>query len=164
MYRARFLTSMDDIGTIKCVRARVDELRAEDDDARDLLAVFVLAYDEMDAPCGCGRMYIDAASHFRIDQLGVLKRHRGRYIGDLMARMLLYRAQKLNAGSIYALCPPECVGFFARYGFKPTPAGERADEQIDMYVSGNDISLSGKCHMSGADACDGHCDVCGARA
>lgn len=160
MYRAMYLTSMDDISTLKSVRARVEELGAKEDDPRDLLAVYVLAYDEADSACGCGRMYIDSDSRFRIDQLGVLASHRRRYIGDLLARMLLARAQSLNAGSVYARCPRSCAGFFARYGFIATPGSNEGGEFVDMYVPGDAIRLEGKCGRARPDGCAGQCDAC----
>ena len=106
-------------------------------------------------------MYIGSDSRFTIDLLGVLPSHRNKYVGDLIARMLLYKAQDLNAGSVRALVPGDAALFFSRYGFRPL--GEKSTlygkEAYLMHVDHDDISLEGKCSC-GKGKCEGECAGC----
>ena len=72
MFRGKFLSSMDNIDAVLTVRAQVPEFSGVAREPQDGMAFFALAFDEDDTPCGSGRLYIDADSHFRIDRLGVL--------------------------------------------------------------------------------------------
>jgi len=122
MIRGKFLTSADDAHPVLDVRARACGRGA---DCHDKMAVYALAFDEMDAPSGAGRLYLDQ-DRFVIGCVGVLPEARGKGLGDLVMRMLLYRAQELNAPEVYALARPGDEGFYARYGFQSI--GEEADE------------------------------------
>lgn len=161
MYRGKFLISGADINDHLFVRSSIPEFLGAGLDKNDNMAVFAVIYDEEDAPCGCGRMYIGSDSRFTIDLLGVLPAYRNRYVGDLIVRMLLYKAQELNAGSVRALVPGDAALFFSRYGFRAT--GEKAPlfgkEAIQMQVDGENISLEGKCACS-KGACQGECGSC----
>lgn len=162
MYRGKFLMSGADTSGIFEIRSRIPEFHGAVADEFDKMAIYALAFDEQDVPCGCGRMYIDPASHFRIDTLGVLPTHRGRFVGDLLARMLLYKAQELNAGSVYLTCPNETAVFFSRYGFRPDCANENAFDKasVHMRVDGDKISLEGTCSCGHGGACKGDCADC----
>lgn len=161
MYRGKFMISGADINEHLSVRMSVPEFLGAGLDEHDNMAIFALIYDEEDVPCGCGRMYIGSDSRFTIDLIGVLPSHRNRYVGDLIARMLLYKAQDLNAGSVRALVPGDAALFFSRYGFRPI--GEKSElfgkEAYLMQVDGDKISLEGKCSC-GKGKCEGECAGC----
>ena len=144
MIRGKFLLSSDDIGDVLRVREGVAEFKGAGRDGRDDMAVYALAFDEAGSPCGCGRMYVDGDSHFRIDYLGVLSHQRKKGVGDLLMRMLIYRAQDLHAASVYLNAPEEVSAFFERYGFRNADArandGERA-----LMATDAELSLSGGC-------------------
>ncbi|MBR3929639.1 MAG: GNAT family N-acetyltransferase [Clostridia bacterium] len=161
MYRGKFMITGADINELLSVRMAIPEFQGAGLDDNDNMAVFALIYDEEDTPCGCGRMYIGSDSRFTIDLLGVLPSHRGRYVGDLLARMLLYKAQELNAGSVRALVPGDTALFFSRYGFRPLGEKEMlfGKEAYLMQVDGDKISLEGKCSC-GKGKCDGECAIC----
>ena len=146
MYRGKFLISGADINDHLSVRTKIPEFLGKGLDENDNMAIFATIYDEQDVPCGCGRMYIASDSRFTIDLLGVLPEYRNRYVGDLIARMLLYKAQDLNAGSVRALVPGDAALFFSRYGF--CAIGEKSvlfgKEAYLMQVDGDKISLEGK--------------------
>lgn len=127
MIRGKFLTSAEDTAAVLDVRARVCEAGhlSGGADCHDEMAVYALVFDEDDSPSGCGRLYLDG-DRFVIGCVGVLPGKRGKGLGDLILRMLLFRAQELNAPEVYALVQPGDGGFFAQYGFKT--AGEEADE------------------------------------
>ena len=84
------------------------------------MAVYALAYDEKDRPAGTGRLIINDESRFQIGRVCVLKEARGQGLGDLVVRMLLYRALELGAGEIWLGAQLPAVGFYARYGFHPS--------------------------------------------
>ena len=157
MFRGKFLSSMDNIDAVLAVRAQVPEFSGVAREPQDGMAFFALAFDEDDAPCGSGRLYIDADSHFRIDRLGVLPDRRRNHLGDLLARMLLYRAQQLNAASVYADVPAPVVPFFARYGFARLDSS--SDNLIPMKVTADGIRLEGSC-SKGKTGCSGDCTNC----
>ena len=167
MIRGKFLTSMDDISQIIALRRSVfcDELGlpAEGEpDENDAMAVYALAYAEDGTPIATGRMYI-ADDRFNIGKVCVLKPLRRMQIGDFVMRMLLYRAQDLNAGSVSLTCPAEYVPFFTRYGFRPQ--GEAFEENgcicRRLFVAGDRIDIEGtcSCHKKCGD-CGGDCGEC----
>ena len=157
MYRGRYLNSRDENAVIAIdLRKDIpefDHARDRDDD----MAFYAVCFDENDIPAGTGRLRIDEDSHFRIDFLGVLPQKRGKYIGDLLARMLLFKAQDLNAASVFITCPKNTVRFFARYGFS---VFVETDEQAEMSVAGDEIRLEGSCSRQKGAACPGNCAVC----
>ncbi len=150
MIRGKFLTSGDGDSMVFDVRnavCRAEGLPASQD-CHDRLAVYALVFDENDSPSGSGRLYLDE-DRFMIGCVGVLPDRRRNGLGDLILRMLLFRAQELNAPEVYALVRPGEEGFYARFGFKP--AGEEADERgqtrVLLRVKADAIAESG---------CQGH--------
>ena len=126
------------------------------------MAVYALAYADDGTPIATGRLYIDN-DRFTIGRVCVLKPLRRMQIGDFIMRMLLYRAQDLNAGSVTLVCPVSNVPFYTRYGFKPQ--GDIIDVFGNpcrtMYVSGPDIDIEGSCHCKKKCAeCTGDCGDC----
>jgi len=131
-------------------------------DEHDKMSVYALVLDDDDTPSATGRLYIDG-DRFRIGSVCVLKQARGRYMGDLVMRMLLYRAQELNCASVSLSAPVDTVSFFARYGL--APMGEVYEENgrmyREMYADKDEISLEGSCSKGGAcGSCHGNCDAC----
>ena len=171
MIRGKFLTSQDDPSAVMDIRKRVfvDEQGFSPDteiDGDDKLAVYALAFDENDRPAGTGRLYIDDHSHFQIGRVCVLREARGQGLGDLVVRMLLYRALELGAGAVCLSAQLPVVGFYARYGFKP--CGEVYDEEgvphRMMKAAASEINLEGSC--GGAHRCEGcagDCSACESR-
>ena len=161
MYRGKYLTSLDDISDILSVRKAIPEFAPGLRDERDGMAIYALVYDEDDTPMGCGRMYIGDDNRFCFDTIGVIEEKRRLFIGDLISRMLLYRAQTLNADSIVLRAPDDLIPYFARYGFV---AGEPCENVCGksahfMSVKGDKIRLEGSCSRSNA-GCGGDCAHC----
>ena len=152
MIRGKYLNSRDDIGTVLAIRAQVAKAQGlpSGRDGRDEMAVYALVFDEGGAPAGSGRLYL-SDDRFMIDCVGVLPDKRKRGLGDLLMRMLLFRAQELGAPEVYALAGPDAAGFCARYGF--SAAGEEIDERGAvrplMRVAADDIAKGG-CQGHGA--------------
>lgn len=161
MYRGKYLTSMDDISDVLLVRGSISEFAPGLRDERDEMAIYALVYDEDDVPMGCGRMYIGDDSRFWLDTIGVLAEKRRLFVGDLITRMLLYRAQTLNAGSVSLRVPDDLTRYFSRYGFV---AGEACEDVCGrsarrMTVAGDGIRLEGSCSHANA-GCGGDCAHC----
>ena len=164
MIRGKFMTSMEDTTQCLAIREAVfaRELNRPQEgaaDENDRMAVYALVLNEEDEPAGSGRLYIDGDSHFAIDRVCVLKDQRGRGLGDLLMRMLLYRAQELSCDSVYLTAPVELTGFFARYGLKPQ--GDAKDGQRVMRAGKDEIDIEGTCHKGTQCAgCTGECASC----
>ena len=163
MYRGKFLMTGHDLTDVLNIRSSIPEFLGAGADDFDKMAIYALVFDEEDVPCGSARLFIGPDSRFHIDTLGVLPTHRNRFVGDLLARMLLYKAQELNCGSVRIVAPNECAIFFARYGFRAT--GEETTlfnrPAISMHVDGDKISLEGTCSCGHDGACKGNCSECG---
>lgn len=149
MIRGKFLTSAEDASAALAIREKVcrAEGLAGGDDCHDKMAVYALVFDEEDSPSGSGRLYLHE-DRFVIGCVGVLPQKRGKGLGDLILRMLLYRAQELNAPEVYALVRPGGEAFYAQYGFKPA-GEEEADEWGQTHtllrVKADEI-VEGGCH------------------
>lgn len=124
--------------------------------------VFGTAADELDAaaqqvvvyregrPVGAGRLYW-ADGAFRLDKLGVLPEERDKGFGDLLIRLLLFKALTHSASLIALDTPAETRGFFAKYGFEDD--GEQ-NGLIHMHILGENVQLS---------HCGGNCASCANR-
>ena len=160
MIRGKFLTSRDDTRAVMDIRMRVfvDEQGFSADaelDAFDRMAVYALAYDEADRPAATGRLIIDGESRFQIGRVCVLPDARGQGLGDLVMRMLLYRALELGAGAVYVHAQLPVVGFYARYGLQPygDVFYEEGVAHRMMKAEASAINLEGSC--GGAKRCEG---------
>ena len=157
MLKGKYLLSSSPEGAVVTdLRKRIPEFGTGSDE-NDTMAFYALVYDENDEPSACGRLYIDESNHFRIDTVGVLPEKRRQYMGDLVARMLLYKSEELNAPRIDALVQKKLIYFFARYGFKSV--AERGG-QMEMSVDQAAIRLEGSCSKGDGSACTGDCDNC----
>ena len=64
---------------------------------------------------------------------------RGRRLGDLTLRLLLFKAETHAARMLRLVSPQSVTGFFAKLGFKPE--GDLADGQQPMMLRGEDLCL-----------------------
>ena len=132
-------------------------------DEYDKMSVYALVMDDDGTPSATGRLYIDSEDRFALGRICVLKEKRGRYMGDLVMRMLLYRAQELNCASVTLSSQLPVVSFYAKYGLKPV-GDVYPDEGVPhrrMVASREEINLEGSCSKGGAcGSCSGNCDAC----
>ncbi|MBR3874379.1 MAG: GNAT family N-acetyltransferase [Clostridia bacterium] len=119
------------------------------EDAIDPMAQQVVVY-ENDAAVGTARLWWQDGA-FRLGDVGVLEDKRGRGFGDLLVRLLLYKALTHEASLITLACPEELQSFFAQYGFETV---EEHDGLMEMSIRGEDVHLS---------HCGGNCAECGHR-
>jgi GNAT superfamily N-acetyltransferase len=112
-------------------------------------AVFGRGGDELDAeswnvlvfqddqPVGTGRIWWSDGA-FRLGDLGVLEEYRRRKLGDLLLRLLLYKAQSHAAREVRLSCPRDLTGFFARLGLREESSGQ---DPVEMMIPGDRIDL-----------------------
>lgn len=123
------------------------------EDALDAHAWQVIVYDE-EQPVGAARLWWDTDA-FRLGDVGVLEAFRGRGFGDLLVRLLLFKALTHSAALIRLVAPEAAVPFFARYGFA---AEQTQNGMTAMSIRGEDIQLS---HCGGrCEGCDHRTDEC----
>lgn len=97
----------------------------------------VLVYQDS-VPAATGRIWWEDGA-FRLGDLAVLEPYRGGKLGDLVLRLLLFKAQSHAAREVRLRCPRELTGFFARLGLQAeTPA---PDEPVEMSIRGDQINL-----------------------
>ena len=90
-----------------------------------------------DMPAASGRIWWEEGA-FWLGEIGVLSSLRGRRLGDLVLRLLLFKAQSHAAREVRLSSPEETQGFFARLGFRPV---NREARMVQMMLPGNEISL-----------------------
>ena len=90
-----------------------------------------------DMPAASGRIWWEEGA-FWLGEIGVLSSLRGRRLGDLVLRLLLFKAQSHAAREVRLSSPEETQGFFARLGFRPV---NREARMVQMMLPGDEISL-----------------------
>lgn len=72
---------------------------------------------------GAARLWWEEGG-FHAGAIGVLPDQRGKGYGDLLVRMLLYKAATHGARHVTLTCPASLALFFARFGFLPVDEGD----------------------------------------
>ena len=90
-----------------------------------------------DVPAASGRIWWSDGA-FWIGGIGVVQPLRGMRLGDLVLRLLMFKAQSHAAREIRLFCPEDTEGFFARLGFCPV---RHEAGSVEMMIPGNEISL-----------------------
>ena len=106
------------------------------EDPLDALAQNVVVYQD-GVPAATGRIRWEDGS-FWLDGVAVLPDYRGRRLGDLTLRLLLFKAQSHFAREVRLICPPEVTGFFTRLGFR---RDEGAENPQELRIPGDEIDL-----------------------
>lgn len=134
--------------------------RALERDALDDWSWHVILYQE-DRPAATGRIYYQDGAYW-LGRICVRKAARGLGLGDLLMRMLLFKAREHHAPVVRLGAQESAAGFYAKYGF--APYGEPYDEEgvphIHMELAGSAIDLSGTCARAGAEGCAGCPSAC----
>ena len=120
------------------------------EDAIDAMAQQVVVY-ENDIPVASARLWWQDGA-FRLGFAGVLEEKRNRGFGDLLVRLLLYKALTHSAEMIRLESPAQTEAFFAKYGF--VTDGDTESGLKAMHIRGEDVCLS---------HCGGNCAECGHR-
>ena len=143
MVRGKWFPMGSDISEALSIRQAVF---GTGEDALDAASHQVVVYRE-GKPVGSARLYW-ADGAFRLDRLGVLPDERGRGYGDLLIRLLLFKALTHSASRIALDTPADTKAFFAKYGF--VDDGE-TDGLTSMHILGENVQLS---------HCGGNCATC----
>ncbi len=96
----------------------------------------ILVYMD-DQPAASGRIWW-ADGAFHLGDIGVIPELRGRRLGDLALRLLLFKAQSHAAREVRLRCGCDTEGFFARLGFC---VESRTRDTVEMVLAGKDINL-----------------------
>ena len=143
MIQGKWFAPGEDITPLIPVRKSVFSRVADD---LDPLSWNALIYED-GVPCAAGRIwYRDGV--FWLGDIGVLAASRGRRLGDLALRLLLFKAQSHAAREVRLLCPEQTESFFARLGLQ---AVSRSGNQVEMMIPGERIQLDGCKGCSKAD-------------
>ena len=142
MIQGKWFAQGSDLREVLAVRGAVF---SREQDPLDAESWNVLVYQD-EVPAACGRLWWRDGA-FRLGDLGVLEAYRGRKLGDLVLRLLLFKAQGHYAREVRLACPESLCGFFARLGFRPdpdaAPAGNGASGAplTEMVLPGDEINL-----------------------
>ena len=113
-------------------------------------AVFGRGADNLDAaswnalvfedtvPVATGRIWWEDGA-FWLGDIAVLEAYRRRHLGDLVLRLLLFKAQSHAAREVHLSCPRSLTGFFDRLGLQPLPSDD--PETVEMVIAGDAIDL-----------------------
>ncbi|NLG25371.1 MAG: GNAT family N-acetyltransferase [Clostridiales bacterium] len=123
MIQGKFVLSGGDTDAVMALRRSVfvDEQGYSPDieaDEHDGQAVYALVRDEQGDAVATGRMYLDD-DELKLGRICVRRDARGQGLGDLVVRMLLYRAEELGFSRVWLSSQLPVVNFYARYGFVP---------------------------------------------
>lgn len=113
------------------------------EDETDVLAQSVVVYNDEQTPVGTGRIFWQDGA-FWLSDIGVLSQYRHQGYGDLLIRLLLYKALTHFAKEICLKPTAESAPFFSKYGFTEKETGI-------MSIWGGAVHLS---------HCNGHCETC----
>lgn len=146
MVQGKWFPTGSDISQALGVREAVFGFAA---DPLDAMAQQVVVYRE-GLPVGSARLWWQDGA-FRLGCLGVLPGERGKGYGDLLIRLLLFKALTHNAARIALETPADTLPFFAKYGFEDD--GETNGLHA-MHILGENVQLS---------HCGGNCATCHSR-
>lgn len=133
MIQGKWFAPGEDISILVPVRRSVFGREA---DSLDTESWNALVFED-NIPAASGRIWYRDGS-FWLGDIGVLESCRGHRLGDLVLRLLLFKAQAHSAREVRLLCPPDVIGFFSRLGFRVVSAGP---EDTEMVIPGDQIDL-----------------------
>ena len=133
MIQGKWFSPGTDISEALKIRHAVfgDSFSGTDNDGWNLLI-----FDD-DIPAATGRIWWSGGA-FWLGYIGVTEEHRGKKLGDLALRLLLFKAQSHSAGEVRLISPEHLTGFFSRLGFQPVSTSGAG---VEMFLNGSDIDL-----------------------
>ncbi len=106
-------------------------------DALDQESWNVVVYQD-GAPTATGRLWWRDGAFF-LGDVAVLPEMRGKRLGDLTLRLLLFKAESHAARQLRLVSPEPVAAFFARLGFRPE--GEAENGFLRMAMRGEELCL-----------------------
>ena len=134
MVQGKWFAPGEDLSVVLPVRSSVFGRGA---DALDALSWNAIVFQD-GVPAGTGRIWWEDGA-YRLGDIGVLESYRGQRLGDLVLRLLLFKAQSHAAKEVRLLCPRNLTGFFARLGLREESVS--ASGLVEMMIPGDDIDL-----------------------
>ena len=134
MIQGKWFSPGDDLTAVVSVRRAV---LGFDVDSLDPESWNVLVFEDS-VPVATGRIWWKGGS-FWLGDIAVLESHRGKHLGDLVLRLLLYKAQSHSAREVRLRCPRSLTGFFSRLGLSETKSA--TDPDVEMMIEGDRIDL-----------------------
>ncbi len=134
MVQGKWFSPGADLSAVLPVRESVFSRGA---DHLDLLSWNVLVYQDS-FPAATGRIWWQDGS-FWLGDICVLESYRRMHLGDLVLRLLLFKAQNHSAHEVRLISPTELKGFFSRLGFQDLPSCDSS--AVEMFILGSDIDL-----------------------
>lgn len=133
MISNRWFLGADDISDALTIRDSVfvKELGCHEGhefDALDKAALHLVLYAD-DIAVGCARM-VSQDGYFKFGHIAVLKEHRGKHYGDLIMRLLLFKAFDIGAKEARLDALPKARVFYERFGFVRC-----ADDTLDAGIT-----------------------------
>jgi len=151
MITNRWFLGADDISDALSIRDSVfvkeHSVDKQDEfDTLDKSALHLVLYADKIA-VGCARM-VSQDGYFKFGHIAVLKEHRGKHYGDLIMRLLLFKAFDMGAKEARLDALPKASAFYQRFGFMRC-----ADDvlnagiaRIPMKVIADDVKYPSACH------------------
>ena len=144
MIQGKWFAPGTDLSSVLAVRESVFG-RGQDDLDTQSWNVLVI---QDSVPVATGRIWWQDGA-FRLGDLCVLESYRRRKLGDLVLRLLLFKAQSHAAREVRLSCPSDLTGFFSRLGLRE----ESTDSNlVEMMIPGDLIDLD-TCHNCPASSC-----------
>lgn len=134
MIQGKWFAPGSDLIDVIPVRTAVFGRGSDDCDA---LSWNALVFEDS-VPVAAGRIWWEDGA-FWLGDIGVLEDRRNRRLGDLVLRLLLFKAQSHAAREVRLRCPSSVTGFFERLGFQVLPSDESAS--VEMLLPGGMIDL-----------------------
>ena len=156
MIQAKLIPGNEDL--TECFRIRekvfIEEQgcpRETEFDGKDLYSLHALVYSD-GTPVATARLWFHDGETLRVGRVAVVKEMRGKGIGDLLLRLMLYQVQNIDCPKLIVHARTDAEGFYKKYGFKPV--GEVFEEDgsphICMELPREEIQLSHQCTGCGA--------------
>ena len=134
MIQGKWFAPGSDLSDVIPVRRAVFGRGADDCDA---LSWNALVFEDS-VPVAAGRIWWEDGA-FRLGDIGVLEDRRRRKLGDLVLRLLLYKAQNHAAREVRLRCSRETAGFFSRLGLREIASED--PNTVEMMIPGELIDL-----------------------
>ena len=134
MVQGKWFAPGTDLSVLLPVRESVFGRGSDDLDASSWNALVL----EDAVPAATGRIWWENGA-FWLGDIAVLEGRRRRRLGDLVLRLLLFKAQSHAAREVRLRCPRDLTGFFDRLGLRALPSDD--PDTVEMVIPGDAIDL-----------------------
>ena len=143
MIQGKWFSPGSDLSELLPIRSSVFSQGLDD---LDSLSWNVLVYQDS-VPVATGRIWWNEGAYF-LGDICVLADYRGHRLGDLVLRLLLFKAQSHAAREVRLRCGNDTAGFFSRLGFSIVSG---PNDPVEMMIAGSRIELDSckNCTKSG---------------